>query len=142
VNEVPSLVLSSSTVWNNSLNGKIVPMTSGGHKYATAKFVVPLGTERLSTLEPGVWAAKAPEPIFAATAVGVPPLNVTVTTVGLPPPPPPSCLTAGNHHTASSTNHRGKRRNRRMLETCKALPQLVYESARLSMSDACRRVRR
>jgi len=46
---------------------------TGGHTNATAKLVVPLGRERVTTPELSVCAVNDPEPIFAATAVGVVP---------------------------------------------------------------------
>jgi len=110
VNEVPSLVLSSSTVWNNSLNGKIVPMTSGGHKYATAKFVVPLGTERLSTLErvsgPRRLRSQSSRNRRRRSALERDSDNGGTATTSARP----SCLHCWNHHTRQQHNHRGKRR--------------------------------
>ena len=51
--------------------------------YATKKFVVPLGMDRLNCPELSVCAVKLPEPTFVATTVGVAPSNVKVTVVGL-----------------------------------------------------------
>jgi hypothetical protein len=50
---------------------------------------VPLGTEIVTAFDEIVAALNDPEPTCVATAVGVTPLKVNVTVVGLPPPPPP-----------------------------------------------------
>jgi hypothetical protein len=91
VNSVPSAVVASKTVCPLvvMVSGPTV-WDSGGHFTAKANSVVPLGIERLTLPDEMVWAAKAPDPIFAATAVGVGPFTVNVTTVGLLPPPPPA----------------------------------------------------
>jgi hypothetical protein len=89
VNADPSAVLASMT--NSYLEVRVSDPTvcdCAGQFTATAKFVVPLGIERLSVPELGVSAVKGPEPIFAATAVGIAPLNLKVTVLGLSPAPP------------------------------------------------------
>jgi len=56
--------------------------------YATAKVVVPLGSERLSPLELTVCIEKVPDPICAATTVGVAGENAKLTVKGPPPDDP------------------------------------------------------
>jgi len=49
---------------------------------------VPLGRLSVSLPDVSVAAVNCPEPIWVATAVGVAPVMVKVTVVGVPPPPP------------------------------------------------------
>src|SRR6266481_9427510 len=79
LNAAPSAVASSTTVCSVSC-GKPAAICEE-QTNATAKLAVPLGMERLSKPALSVCAVKAPEPILAATALGVPSLNVKVTTV-------------------------------------------------------------
>src|SRR5580658_6891563 len=74
------------------------------HTYATAKLVVPAGTLRVTLPELSVAAVNDPDPIWVATAVGVP-ANLTVTIVRLagqsqspfgPEPPQPDIARHAN----------------------------------------------
>jgi hypothetical protein len=61
----------------------------GAHDQAIPKFLVPLGTERVTVFEETVAAANEPVPTLVATAAGVAPEKVKVTAVGLLLTPPP-----------------------------------------------------
>lgn len=94
VNDVPSLVLASST-FSSADEYCVVPTVAvdGGQAYATAKVLVPAG---IVIVKDPDWIAAAendPVPIRVATAAGVVPVTFTVTVVGFwPVPPPPPLL--------------------------------------------------
>jgi hypothetical protein len=89
--EVPSVVVASITFWMVT----DTPSPVSWQTQATAKLLVPTGTEIVTAFDETVAAANVPEPIAVATAAGAAPLKLKVTAVGLllPPPPPAAART-------------------------------------------------
>jgi hypothetical protein len=126
VNEVPSSVDASKMSCSASPDP---PFPLGGNDsvqtYATAKLFTPLGRLMVTVPDVSAAAVNGPEPTLAATAVGVPPVMVNVTTAGEPSEPSPLLLKEPPQPTTSTSARTPQRAEKRRTGKYMKVPDLA-----------------